>query len=133
MRSGLGRNEAEVLGHLRAAGGPVSAYELIRLMQTDGRIVAPPTVYRALKSLEAAGQIRKIETLRSWAAVETTAEAGGEGVVVICDDCGTVRSVAVPSLFESLHQSLAAEGFTEGRQTVEVHGRCGDCTGGARA
>jgi Fur family transcriptional regulator, zinc uptake regulator len=127
MRGGLGRNEAEVLVLLRAAEGPLSAYEIIRLMQVGGRVVAPPTVYRALKALEASGQARRIETLRSWAAVETSASA--EGVVVICDDCGTVRSVAVPSLFESLHQSLAAEGFVEGRQTIEVHGRCGDCTG----
>jgi Fur family transcriptional regulator, zinc uptake regulator len=131
MRSGLGRNEAEVLQHLRAAEGPLSAYDIIHLMQTGGRSVAPPTVYRALKALEATGQVRRIETLRSWAAVE--AEAGEEGVVVICDDCGTVRSVPVPSLFESLHQSLAAEGFVEGRQTIEVHGRCGDCTEGSRA
>lgn len=130
MRAGLSRNESEVLGHLRNAEGPLTAYELIRRMQVSGRVVAPPTVYRALKGLEDAGQAQRIETLRAWAAVRTDAE----GVVVICDDCGTVRSVAAPNLFESLHQSLAAEGFTEGRQTVEVHGRCGDCTGGgARA
>lgn len=131
MRNGLGRNEAEVLQHLRAAEGPLSAYEIIHLMQAAGRVVAPPTVYRALKALEASGQARRIETMRAWTALKP--EAAGEGVVVICDDCGTVRSVAVPSLFESLHESLAAEGFTEDRQTVEVHGRCGDCTGGARA
>jgi Fur family zinc uptake transcriptional regulator len=131
MRAGLSRNETEVLGHLRAADSPLSAYELIRRMQVGGRIVAPPTVYRALKALEDAGLAQRIETLRAWSAVKSD----GEGVVVICDDCGTVRSVAVPSLFASLHQTMAAEGFTEERQTVEVHGRCGDCTGtgGARA
>jgi Fe2+ or Zn2+ uptake regulation protein len=48
-------------------------------------------------------------------------------VVVICDDCGTVRGVEAPGLLESLHERLAAEGFAEARQTIEVHGRCGDC------
>jgi Fur family zinc uptake transcriptional regulator len=88
--------------------------------------VAPPTVYRALKGLEEAGFVHRIESLRAWAAVSSPAP----GVVAICDDCGSVRSVEAPSLFESLHHRLAAEGFADARQTIEVHGRCGDCAEG---
>jgi Fur family transcriptional regulator, zinc uptake regulator len=129
MRMGLTRNETEVLELLRAADLPLTAYQLISRMQQDGRIVAPPTVYRALKGLEDAHHVRRIETLRAWAAVQTDAP----GVMAICDDCGTVRSVPAPNLIESLSQSLVAQGFTEQRQTIEVHGRCGDCSSGARA
>jgi Fur family zinc uptake transcriptional regulator len=127
MRDGLTRNETEVLALLRAADGPLTAYQLLNRMQHGNGAVAPPTVYRALKGLEDAGLVRKIETLRAWAAVKTDAS----GVVVICDDCGTVRTVTAPNLFETLHQSLEAEGFTEARQTIEVHGSCSDCTHGA--
>jgi Fur family zinc uptake transcriptional regulator len=95
-------------------------------MQRKGGAVAPPTVYRALKGLEDAGVVQRIQRLRAWAVVTSPVP----GVVAICDDCGSVRSVEAPSLFESLHQRLAAEGFAEARQTIEVHGRCGDCTGG---
>jgi Fur family transcriptional regulator, zinc uptake regulator len=96
-------NQAQVLDHLRAANAPMTAYQLLGRMQTDRGAVAPPTVYRALKGLEEAGLIRRIE------------------------DCGTVRGVEAPGLLESLHERLAAEGFADARQTIEVHGRCGDC------
>jgi Fur family zinc uptake transcriptional regulator len=116
-------NQAQVLDHLRVANAPLTAYQLLGRMQTDRGVVAPPTVYRALKGLEEAGLICRIETLRAWAPVV----AVNPGVVVICDDCGTVRGVEAPGLLESLHERLAAEGFAEARQTIEVHGRCGDC------
>jgi Fur family zinc uptake transcriptional regulator len=104
----------------------MTAYQLLGRMQRNGGAVAPPTVYRALKGLEDAGHVQRIETLRAWAVVDSPAP----GVVVICDDCGTVRNIEAPSMLESLHQRLAAEGFAEARQTIEVHGRCGDCAGG---
>jgi Fur family zinc uptake transcriptional regulator len=126
MGAALTRNETEVLALLRGANGPMTAYQLLGRMQRNGGAVAPPTVYRALKGLEEAGVVQRIETLRAWAVVTSAVP----GVVVICDDCGSVRSVDAPSLFESLHQRLAAEGFAEARQTIEVHGRCGDCAGG---
>lgn len=116
-------NQAQVLDHLRAANAPMTAYQLLGRMQNDRGAVAPPTVYRALKALEEAGLIRRIETLRAWAPVATVRP----GVVVICDDCGTVRGVEAPGLLESLHERLVAEGFAEARKTIEVHGRCGDC------
>jgi Fur family zinc uptake transcriptional regulator len=128
MGKTLTRNESEVLALLRGANGPMTAYQLLGRMQRNRGPVAPPTVYRALKGLEKAGHVRRIETLRAWAAVTSPAP----GVVAICDDCGTVRNVEAPSLFESLHERLAAEGFAEARQTIEVHGRCGDCIGGSK-
>jgi Fur family zinc uptake transcriptional regulator len=126
MGAALTPNETEVLALLRGANGPMTAYQLLGRMQRKGGVVAPPTVYRALKGLEEAGVVQRIATLRAWAVVTSPVP----GVVAICDDCGSVRSVEAPSLFESLHQRLAAEGFAEARQTIEVHGRCGDCTGG---
>jgi Fur family zinc uptake transcriptional regulator len=126
MGAALTPNETEVLALLRGANSPMTAYQLLGRMQRKGGAVAPPTVYRALKGLEEAGVVQRIATLRAWAAVTSPVP----GVVAICDDCGSVRSVEAPSLFESLHQRLAAEGFAEARQTIEVHGRCGDCTGG---
>jgi len=119
-------NESAVLVLLRGANAPMTAYQLLGRMQRNGGAVAPPTVYRALKGLEEAGVVQRIETLRAWAVVTSPVP----GVMAICDDCGSVRSVEAPSLFESLHQRLAAEGFAEARQTIEVHGRCGDCAGG---
>jgi Fur family transcriptional regulator, zinc uptake regulator len=123
MGAALTRNETEVLALLCGANGPMTAYQLLGRMQRNGGAVAPPTVYRALKGLEEAGVVQRIKSLRAWAVVTSPVP----GVVAICDDCGSVRSVEAPSIFESLHQRLAAEGFAEARQTIEVHGRCGDC------
>ncbi len=116
-------NEAQVLDHLRAANAPMTAYQLLGRMQTDRGAVAPPTVYRALKGLEEAGLIHRIETLPARAPVA----AFHPRVVGDCDAFGTVRGVEAPGLLENLHERLAAEGFAEARQTIEVHGRCGDC------
>lgn len=104
----------------------MTAYQLLGQMQRNGCPVAPPTVYRALKGLEDAGLVQRLETLRAWAPLSSPPP----GVVAICDDCGSVRSVATPEFFESLHQSLAAEGFAEAGKLIEIHGRCGDCVGG---
>jgi len=118
-------NEAKVLGLLRGSNAPMTAYQLLDRMQHDRGAVAPPTVYRALKGLEEAGLVRRIETLRAWVPLTSPAP----GVVAICDDCGSVRNLATPDLFDSLHQCLAAEGFAEARRSIEVRGRCGDCAG----
>lgn len=126
MDDAITPNETEVLALLRGSTGPMTAYQVLGRMQRTGGAVAPPTVYRALKGLEEAGFVQRIETLKAWALVTSP----GPGVVAICDDCGLVRSVEAPSLFENLHQHLAAEGFAEARPTIEVHGRCGDCAGG---
>lgn len=40
------------------------------------------------------------------------------------------RQAVWHSLFDNLHQHLAAEGFAEARQSIELHGRCGGCAGG---
>jgi hypothetical protein len=70
---------------------------------------------------------RPIESLGEWA----TAAARSPGVVAICDD-GSVRSMAVPEGFDRLSAGLAAEGLPVAWHVVEVQGRGGDCTGGAR-
>ncbi|MGL5011569.1 MAG: GNAT family N-acetyltransferase [Paracoccaceae bacterium] len=119
-------NETEVLDVIRSANGPLTAYQILGRMQRSRGAVAPPTVYRALRGLEEAGRVCRIETLRAWAPFSGEAS----GVVAICDDCGSVRTVETPELFQSLSQSLAAQGFAEARPTIEVHGRCGDCAGG---
>lgn len=118
-------NEGQVLNLLRGSNTPMTAYQLLGRMQRHGGAVSPPSVYRALKGLEEAGLVRRIETLRAWVPLTTPAP----GVVAICDDCGSVRNLATPDLFESLHQCLAAEGFAEARRSIEVRGRCGDCAG----
>jgi Fur family zinc uptake transcriptional regulator len=124
-RGHLTPNQAQVLALLRSANAPMTAYQILGRLQSDRGAVGPPTVYRALKGLEDAGLICRIETLRAW----TPVASDSPGVMVICDDCGTVRSVDAPGVMESLHQRLAAEGFAEARRTIEVHGRCGDCAG----
>ena len=119
-------NQAQVLGHRRAAGAPLTACQLQGRVRTErgkvGGAVAQPTIYRTLKGPEDARLIRRIETLHASAQVSP-------GVMVICDDCGIVRSVKAPDVLASLHRSLATKGFAEARQTIKVHGRSSSCVG----
>lgn len=119
------RNETTVLTLLRAANAPMTAYQIIGRMQSTSGAVAPPTVYRALKGLEKAGLVRRIESLRAWAAATVI----GSGVVTICDDCGGISTVDAPEVMESLHRKLVATGFSEENRIIEVHGLCEDCSG----
>ena len=122
-------NQAQVLGHLRAAGAPLTACQLLGRVRTErgkvGGAVAQPTIYLTLKGPEDARLIRRIETLHAWAPPAQVSP----GVTVICDDCGIVRSVEAPEVLASLHRSLATEGFAEARQTIKVHGRSSSCVG----
>ena len=122
-------NQAQVLGHLRGAGPPLTDCQLQGRVRTErgkvGGAVAQPTVYRTLKGPEDARLIRRIETLLASAPPAQVSP----GVMVICDDCGIVRTVEAPEVLASLHRSLATEGFAEARQTIKVHGRSSGCAG----
>ena len=132
MRRTGNQTRDEVLGHLRRADGPLTAYDVLARMQAPGRKVAPPTVYRALAALTASGAVHRIEATNAYVAC-CHGSAGGdhEAILSICDDCGSVEEHADTAVLDDLARLAARSGFTPDRQIVELHGRCGDCAGKA--
>ena len=128
MRRSSHQTRDEVLGHLREAHGPLTAYDVLARMQAPDRKVAPPTVYRALAALTAAGSVHRIEATNAYVACcHGGADGDHEAILSICDDCGSVEEHADPAVLKDLARLAARNRFTPERQIIELHGRCGDC------
>jgi Fur family zinc uptake transcriptional regulator len=115
-------NDLTVLSALLSANRPLSAYQIVAVLQTDRPRIAAPTVYRPLDRLTRLGLARRIETMKAWAAI-----AGRGSLLAICDACGTVWAIAAPGGLAGIAKRLNAEGFAGASLTLEVHGRCGAC------
>lgn len=105
---------------------PIGAYDLLALLQQDGR-TAPPTVYRALDFLLQAGLIHRLSSLNAYVGCARPGEAH-DGQFFICTSCRTLAEIDEPAITGAIEQSAAASGFTPRKQTVEIMGLCPDCT-----
>lgn len=117
-----------VLRIVAASRRPVSAYDIVRKMDAN-----PPTVYRALEFLAAAGLIHKVQNIE--------ASAGGAGFVacmhpsadcdscfvLICDKCGKYAESCARRPDKVLRAAALAAGFAARSLTMEVAGLCRSC------
>lgn len=121
----LTRNDLLVLDRLEASDRPLGAYEILRQV-TDEGIVAPNSVYRALRKLIALGRVRKIAGISAYAAQRAVAE-GEVAAYLICRRCGR----AVEKTFERRHLApfIADRSLPVDTVFIEAFGRCAgdDC------
>ena len=117
-----------VLELVWSSHAPIGAYELLELMAKDGSRPAPPTIYRALDFLKTQGLVHRIETLNAFVGCAHP-EAPHDAQYLICEACGMAVELEIDGLAGHIEKAAAREGFSVGAQTIEVQGRCGDCTG----
>lgn len=110
---------------LKAAGRPVSAYEIIDSLR-DRALLAPQTVYRSLDRLIASGAAHRLESLNAFVACRH-ARHEGNAVFAICDLCGTVTEFDEPDAVAALEAWAERARFDVRRMTLEIRGRCGAC------
>lgn len=113
---------------LRGVGRPMSAYELIEEVRGKG-VSAPPTVYRALQRLIEDGLAHRLESLNAFVACDHP-HHHGKAVFAICDSCGTVKEFDNPAAVKSLQAWASKNDFNIRSMTMELRGRCSDCTAG---
>lgn len=121
-------NDRMVLDVIRAASGPLSAYDILDQLRPARPRIAPPTIYRALEHLIRDGRVRRIESLNAYLSAGQDSD-GHSVVFAICDDCGRVQERHADDAVGSLTLALSVEGFVPTRPIIEMHGRCGDCDG----
>ena len=114
-----------VLQYLQQQKRPVSAYDILEGLRSDG-VTASTTVYRALEKLMNAGRIHRIESLNAWTV------CCGEHhekipVFAICDDCGIVTEHIDTDFKNSVVSLSKTTGFEPNHSVLEIHGRCSDC------
>jgi Fur family transcriptional regulator, zinc uptake regulator len=118
-------NDALVFDIIRAANGPLSAYDILDRLKPSRPRIAPPTIYRALEHLIRDGAVRRIESLTAYLTADD--RAPGTVVFAICDDCGRVQQRDAGREVGRITKALAKDGFRPTHPVIEVHGRCGDC------
>ena len=119
-----------IVGALRDAGRPVSAYELIDQLRGTATL-APQTVYRALDRLIASGSAHRLESLNAFVACAHLTHDGA-AVFAICDDCGTVTEFEEPRAIAALAAWAKKSKFHTRAMTLELRGRCAACTSAGR-
>ena len=116
-----------VLTILSESSAPLGAYAIIeQLSRREGKLVAPPTVYRTLEFLLDHGFVYKIESRNAYAPCQHLGHAH-HGVLLLCDKCGRSDEIEDKGLDRLLHATAARAGFAPHRQMVELVGLCRDC------
>jgi len=119
-----------VLAALRRAQQPLSAYEIIAALR-GGSDMAPPTVYRILDRLIAAGSVHKVRSLNAFVACKHENHPD-DAAFAICDACGTVTEFSLPKLNATLGRWSRSKDFDLAAAVVELHGTCASCQVGRR-
>ena len=126
----LTKNQALVLGVLKAATSPKSAYDILDDLRGDG-FRAPLQVYRALEKLTEFGLVHRLESLNAFVACadphDHEAHEHGITAFAICEDCGTVTEFHDQGIEGRLHAWQSAEHFKPEKTTIEIRGHCKDC------
>ena len=119
-----------VYAELLARDRPVSAYELIALLEgRQERKIAPLTVYRHLDFLMRTGLVHRLQSAQTYLPCEHP-DHPHESQFLLCSSCGHVDEVESAGLATLLSQIADEHGFRPDNAVVEVKGVCGTCAVG---
>jgi Fur family zinc uptake transcriptional regulator len=109
---------------------PVGAYALLDEIRKDGRIAAPPTVYRALDFLREQGLVHRLESLNAFVGCPRP-DRSHVSQFLICTGCQAVAELDAPEVGSAVSERAAKAGFAVDRMTIEMHGLCPACSKGS--
>jgi Fur family zinc uptake transcriptional regulator len=124
----LTRNQKLVFGVLTRTGTPLSAYQILDELRSEG-FRAPLQVYRALDQLRTLGFVHRLESMNAFVACAHAEHAHGDEPIgfTICERCGTVAEVHDEE-FRAFVESIGARsGFHAEKAVVEIRGLCPNC------
>ena len=117
----------EAYAELLAAGKPVTAYELIGLLEDrQQKKIAPQTVYRHLDFLLRVGLAHRLESTQSYLPCDHP-EHAHESQYLLCSSCGQADEVESESLESLLNEIATQRGFEPENRMVEIKGTCETC------
>ena len=126
----LTRNQSLVLGVLKQAAAPRSAYDILDGLRGEG-MRAPLQVYRALDKLMELGLVHRLESLNAFVACsdphDHSTHAHGVTAFAICEDCGSVTEFHDDAIETRLSAWQKAEHFKPEKTTIEIRGHCRAC------
>ncbi|RYD89941.1 MAG: transcriptional repressor [Sphingomonadales bacterium] len=127
----LTRNQSLVLGVLKQAAAPRSAYDILDGLRGEG-MRAPLQVYRALDKLMEMGLVHRLESLNAFVACadphDHAHHAHGVTAFAICEDCGSVTEFHDDAIESRLSAWQSTEHFKPEKTTIEIRGHCRACS-----
>lgn len=122
-----------VLQRLWQSAQPLGAYDLLSHLEVEtGKKIAPPTIYRALKFLQAEGLISRIESLNAYVACAHP-ETDHDCAFFVCSNCGLSEEIDVSALTPLIDRDAASIGFRVSKRMIEFSGTCARCLGDGTA
>ena len=111
---------------------PLGAYDILKVLKSERRGAAPPTVYRTLEFLLSQGLVHRIESLNSFVGCPFPDEGKAHvGQFLICRSCGLTAEMNDQRIDKAIKQSADKVGFAIARPVIEIEGVCPECRQGA--
>jgi Fur family transcriptional regulator, zinc uptake regulator len=120
----------QVLEALYSTHRPLGAYDLVQKLASDGRTIAPITIYRALDFLMEQGLAHRLASHNAYIACPHGHAPQDLVAFLICEQCGGVDEIASPFIVEAVSGLLTKEGFEPRMQVLEISGLCEHCRKG---
>jgi Fur family zinc uptake transcriptional regulator len=115
--------EALLLSHV-----PASAYDVIDRIASNGKRLAPVSVYRALDFLTQHNFAHRIESKNAYVACDRGDECEpGATLFLICDNCGAAGEASSEALGKIVANETRARDFLPRLRVLEVRGLCARC------
>ncbi|MBB5445698.1 MULTISPECIES: Fur family transcriptional regulator [unclassified Paraburkholderia] len=116
----------KVLELLLNSGRATKAYSLLDEMRQIHAGSAPPTVYRALDFLLSVGLVHRIESINAFTVCHDLTQCQ-HGILVVCQQCGSVTELHQPKLRQALVAQIEDAGYRLASDEIELKGLCAAC------
>jgi Fur family zinc uptake transcriptional regulator len=117
----------QVFRHMATSHKPVSAYELIESLASEGKRLAPVSIYRILDVLQGAGLVHRLESRNAFFACMMEHRSAPETIALVCEACERVVEVEAAETFRAIGAAARASRFRAKSIVVEVGGACAEC------
>jgi Fur family transcriptional regulator, ferric uptake regulator len=120
------RQRAAVKAALESRAEFTSAQQLHDLLRQEGVSVGLTTVYRSLQALAESGEVDLLVSDEGETVYRRCSSEHHHHLV--CRECGRTVEIAGPAVEAWADSVAAAHGFTQVSHTLELFGRCADCS-----
>jgi Fur family zinc uptake transcriptional regulator len=105
---------------------PIGAYDILGSLKKGEGALQPPTVYRALRFLQEAGLVHRVDSLNAFIGCEAPND-NHAAQLLVCRKCNRVMELDDPSISQLLVQKAKTLGFVTDAQDIEIKGLCATC------
>ena len=119
------KSGVEIAKFLAESKSFASAQEIFLGLRAEGKNFGLATIYRALQSLTASGEVDVLRRRDGEALYRKCGAAHHHHL--ICKECGKTIEIEGAGVEEWAHSIAIRHGFREIQHSAEIYGTCADC------